>query len=373
MSVAPSVQVLERKGFPWLIYGTAWKKDQTANLVKMAVETGFSAFDTANFPKHYNEEGVGEGLREFLKTEGARETIFIQTKFTRSAWKDQTDETRPYDPDLSLEEQILQSFQGSLEHLGVDYLDSYILHSPYPDPEDTLKAWRVFESLVEQGKVKYLGISNVNPLQLHLLQKHVQVPISFVQNRLRLKFNFDRGTRKFCEKHDICYQSFWTITTKTNRKIMKLKKVKDIAISRQVSKEEIFYKYIQQTRGVAILDGTTNKSHMQADLRLRDFWLDQSELSQMHRTIAENVEKNQYKSEENEIEAHLINEREKEVFVTYVEKTSKRKKKLTLKPQEYKSIRSHNGQVFIVKQYDYMIHEFTVTWDQHGNHALLIC
>ena len=50
------------KGFPSIFYGTAWKKDKTAELVETAIRAGFRAVDTACQPKHYNEKGVGEGL-----------------------------------------------------------------------------------------------------------------------------------------------------------------------------------------------------------------------------------------------------------------------------------------------------------------------
>ena len=68
---------------PYLIYGTAWKKDKTASLVTQAIHAGFRFIDTACQPKHYNENGVGLGIQTAINSLGlSREDIFIQTKFT---------------------------------------------------------------------------------------------------------------------------------------------------------------------------------------------------------------------------------------------------------------------------------------------------
>ena len=68
---------------PYIIYGTAWKKDDTASLVFQAINAGFRFVDTACQPKHYNEAGVGSGIQTAIASLGlSREDIKIQTKFT---------------------------------------------------------------------------------------------------------------------------------------------------------------------------------------------------------------------------------------------------------------------------------------------------
>ena len=116
---------------PQMVYGTAWKKERTAKLVLQAVRSGFRAIDTANMPKHYNESLVGVALKElFSKGEIKRESLFLQTKFTPDACEGQPAHLHPYDKDAPVAERVSQSLKSSLEHLGVDYLDSLLIHSP---------------------------------------------------------------------------------------------------------------------------------------------------------------------------------------------------------------------------------------------------
>ena len=105
---------------PSFIYGTAWKKEATANLVKAAVSAGFTAIDTANQPKHYQEPLVGEALTELVAEGISRNSLFLQTKFTPLNGQDHR---VPYDPRARLEAQVRQSFESSLRNLKTDYVD----------------------------------------------------------------------------------------------------------------------------------------------------------------------------------------------------------------------------------------------------------
>ena len=67
---------------PWIAYGTAWKKDHTTRVVQMALDCGFTAIDTANQPKHYQEPLVGQALKKLWEEGAPRDKFFIQTKFT---------------------------------------------------------------------------------------------------------------------------------------------------------------------------------------------------------------------------------------------------------------------------------------------------
>src|SRR3990167_10182263 len=111
---------------PPILYGTAWKEDDTQRLVMQALTSGFKGIDTANQRRHYFEEGVGLGIQQFLKSsQKTRNDLFIQTKFTSVHGQDHR---KPYDDFDSLTNQVKQSFASSLEHLQTNYIDSYILH-----------------------------------------------------------------------------------------------------------------------------------------------------------------------------------------------------------------------------------------------------
>ena len=109
-------------------YGTAWKEDETTRLTGLALGQGFRGIDTANQRKHYHEAGVGQGIREAVKSRRVtRDDLFLQTKFT---FRGGQDHRLPYDPAAPTADQVAQSFARSLEHLGTDVIDSYVLHGP---------------------------------------------------------------------------------------------------------------------------------------------------------------------------------------------------------------------------------------------------
>src|SRR5205823_3178384 len=113
---------------PDFLYGTAWKEDRTAALTELALRMGFRAIDTANQRRHYFEAGAGQGLAAAYRSGiTARSELFLQTKFT---YREGQDHRLPYDPKASLSVQVGQSLASSLEHLGTDYVDSYVLHGP---------------------------------------------------------------------------------------------------------------------------------------------------------------------------------------------------------------------------------------------------
>ncbi|HEY7534125.1 MAG TPA: aldo/keto reductase, partial [Nitrospiraceae bacterium] len=90
---------------PSFMYGTAWKKEATTELVLLAVEAGFRAIDTANQLIHYQEALVGEALLTLTKKGMTREQLFLQTKFTPVNGQDHR---TPYDPSADLTTQVQQ-------------------------------------------------------------------------------------------------------------------------------------------------------------------------------------------------------------------------------------------------------------------------
>ncbi|ODN02818.1 Aldo-keto reductase family 4 member C8 [Orchesella cincta] len=261
---------------PKLIYGTAWKKERTADLVTQAIRAGFRGVDTACQPKHYHEPGVGAALKVLEAEDGIkREDLFIQTKFTSIDGQDP--KTIPYDPRAELQTTVKQSLEVSLRNLGTSYIDSLVIHSPMRTHRDTMEVWRVFESFVDEGKVKQLGISNCYKLnEFQSIFNEARIKPAVLQNRFYAETDFDKGLREFCKENGIFYQSFWTLTA--NPRVLSSSRVREIAQKYGKTTPQVFFAYLIQTGVITPLTGTTNVQHMKEDLQTLDMKLTEDEM-----------------------------------------------------------------------------------------------
>lgn len=256
--------------FPSFIYGTAWKEDATTVLVEKAVSTGFSAIDTANQPRHYQEHLVGEALLKLADSGTNREKLFLQSKFTPVNGHDQR---IPYDPAANLTTQVRQSFESTLKNLHTDYLDSYLLHGPYSQPgmgDKDWEVWRAIEEFYKTGKTRYVGISNVNIVQLKLLTEKAEVKPMVVQNRCFANRGWDREVREFCRANQIAYEGFSLLTA--NPFVLQNHEVRSIARGLGKTPEQVVFRFSMQA-GMTPLTGTTSDQHMKEDLQVTDFEL----------------------------------------------------------------------------------------------------
>jgi diketogulonate reductase-like aldo/keto reductase len=253
---------------PHLVYGTAWKAEGTAKNVHQAVKSGFRFIDTACQPKHYNEAGVGNGWTAATQELGLnRDDIWLQTKFSPIGGQDP--DNLPYDKDLTAPEQAQQSLAVSLKNLHTDYLDSWVLHSPLPSFEETMKVWRTMEEAVDNGTVKQIGISNCYDMDtFRLLYQQAKHKPAVLQNRLYAESNFDEGLRRFCKDHNIKYQSFWTLTA--NRKALATDEVKQMAAAKGLSPQTYMYAFLMSLGYITPLDGSTTHAHMMEDVAVME-------------------------------------------------------------------------------------------------------
>ena len=246
------------------MYGTAWKEERTEALTRLALRAGFRAIDTANQRKHYFEAGVGAALKGALHDgEVSRSQLFLQSKFTFIGGQD---ERLPYDRSAPIARQVAQSFESTLQHLGCEYLDSYVLHGPSsrrgleaPD----WQAWRSMEALAQAGKVRFLGISNVTLEQLQALCDGARVRPSFVQNRCYAKTGWDGPVRALCTAQGIRYQGFSLLTA--NRSELAAPSVQRVAHRLGRPIEQIVFRFCQLL-GILPLTGTSQLEHMRLDL-----------------------------------------------------------------------------------------------------------
>ncbi|KAK1060594.1 hypothetical protein LTR74_011727 [Friedmanniomyces endolithicus] len=255
---------------PALIYGTAWKKENTRELVRQALLTGFRGVDTAAQPKHYREDLVGRGIADAIRQNGIkREDLYIQTKYTSTNGQDRSN--MPYDANSSISEQVRASVASSLRNFAHTaelpeqvYIDCLVLHSPLPTQSQTFEAWQAMESFVPKH-VRTIGISNVYHLPvLTALYEVASVKPRVVQNRFYRDTGHDKEVRAFCEDKGITYQSFWTLTA--NPDLLRSQAVQHIATHVGVAPPVALYGLVLSLGNVSILDGTTRAEHMKADL-----------------------------------------------------------------------------------------------------------
>lgn len=261
---------------PGFLYGTAWKEAATEALAFGALSAGFRGIDTANQRKHYHEEGVGRGIARAIAAGIARDDVFVQTKFTHLGGQDHR---LPYDAGAPVGEQVAQSFASSLVHLGVDRIDSLILHGPSQRdglaPADR-DAWRAIEALAEAGRVALIGISNVTARQLRELLELARVAPAFVQNRCYAERGWDREIRAICDDHDLVYQAFSLLTA--NREVAASAAVRAIAQRHGKTVAQVVFRFARQV-GMLPLTGTSSPQHMREDLDIAGFELSAAELA----------------------------------------------------------------------------------------------
>lgn len=268
---------------PSFIYGTAWKKEATGRLVRMAVDSGFSGIDTANQIIHYEEARVGEALLSLAGKGVKREALFVQTKFTPAGGQDQR---TPYDRTADLPTQVEQSFASSLDHLHVEYIDSYVLHGPHYrgglGPEDW-EVWGAIEAIHQSGRAKMIGVSNVSADQLFQLCEKAKFRPMVVQNRCFAVTGWDREVREICRSNGIIYQGFSLLTA--NPQVLMHPEVQRIASRLETGPAQVIFRFAMLA-GILPLTGTSSAGHMKEDLSARELELAPDEVRRIEGILA---------------------------------------------------------------------------------------
>jgi diketogulonate reductase-like aldo/keto reductase len=261
---------------PRFLYGTAWKENQTQRLTELALNQGFRGIDTANQRRHYDEAAVGQAIATMMRSGLiAREDLFLQTKFT---FRSGQDNRLPYDPGASVPIQVEQSFASSLQHLGAERIDSYLLHGPTKRTglaSADWEAWRAMEAIHDSGRVRLLGVSNVGLEQLQRLCQQARVLPRFVQNRCYAVQGWDRRIREFCAVNGMVYQGFSLLTA--NRELMVHPELVRIAKRYGRTISQIIFRFALDV-GMIALTGTSDAAHMKSDLEVFDFHLEAQEV-----------------------------------------------------------------------------------------------
>ena len=183
---APLIKLNNGLEMPILCFGVFQMTDldECERSVHDAIQTGYRLIDTA--ASYENEEAVGKGI---TRSGVPRSELFITTKLWLADAGD--DKTRC-------------AFDRSLQRLGLDYLDLYLIHQPYGD---VYGAWRAMEGLYREGRVKAIGVSNFHPDRLIDLMLHNQVAPAVNQIETH-PFHQQVETQKFLQEHNVQIESW---------------------------------------------------------------------------------------------------------------------------------------------------------------------
>lgn len=235
---------------PKLGYGT-WmiEDDKAADAVKKAIALGYRHIDTAQ--AYANERGVGEGVRECGVD---RSEIFVTTKLAA--------EIKSY-------EEAKAAIDGSLELMGLDYIDLIIIHSPKPwedfhgdddYAEGNLAAWKALEEAYEAGKLKAIGVSNFEKADLdNLIENGTVKPM--VNQILAHISNTPFELIDYCQDKGIVVEAY---SPMGHGELMKNEAVAKMAESYGVSIPQLAIRYCLQL-GLVPLPKTQTPSHMESN------------------------------------------------------------------------------------------------------------
>jgi len=231
----------------------------TKNATKAALEAGFRQFDSSE--RYRNEKEVGEAMQEIFK-EGAikREDVFIATKL----WNNNH---RP--------ERVKPAFEASLKRLQLDYLDLYLIHTPFAfqpgdeqDPRDEngkviyddgvtlLDTWRALESLVDEGRCKAIGLSDVSLEKAKeiFVSARIKPAVVHVESHPYLP---EWELLEFCNQNGVVFQAFAALGHSSEPRLLDDPVITSIAGKINKTPAQVLLAWAVQ-RGTALL--TTSKT-----------------------------------------------------------------------------------------------------------------
>jgi len=257
----------QRAGMGTIIYGTAWKGPDTSRLVAEAIRAGFRHVATAARHGNYNESGVGDGWTTAVADMGlAREDIFIQTMFVPFGSADLASGNHKA---ANIEEEVRSSVHTSLANLRTSYLDIVLYHNvknKLEPIENMMAGWRVLESFVDDGTIRYLGITNCHDLNyLQSVYNQSRVKPVIVQNRFHKNRQFGVPLYPFLQEKNITWQMFWVLTG--NGGVLNKDVTKQLSEARNLTPHTFMYAFVLSLGGSPMI-GTKSRQHMDEDLKV---------------------------------------------------------------------------------------------------------
>src|SRR5699024_6435960 len=217
-----------------------------------AVSSGYRLIDTASFYK--NEEGVGKGIQAL---DLPRENLFVTTKIWNTA-------QRIGD--------IEDSFNRSLERLGLDYVDLYLIHWPVPGCFGN--TWKVMEKLRADGKAKSIGVSNFSIADLELLKTVSDVVPAVNQVEFHPLFNHPE-LKAYCEERGIVLQAYAPLARGA---YMNSPLMIEIGKNHQKTPAQVGLRWLVQ-QGIGVIPKSVHKERLEENSQIFDFVLSEEEMA----------------------------------------------------------------------------------------------
>ncbi|BBM71293.1 aldo/keto reductase [Rhodothermus marinus] len=234
---------------PLLGFGTFQITDleECERAVAHALQVGYRLIDTA--AAYQNEEAVGRAIRN---SGIPREELFVVTKL----WI----QDASYDPAKA-------AFYRSLERLGLDYLDLYLIHQPYGDVHG---AWRAMEELYREGRVRAIGVSNFYPDRLMDLLLHHEVVPAVNQIETHPFFQ-QRETQRFLEEHGVQHMS-WGPFAEGRNNIFQNPVLQALAEKHRKTVAQVILRWMLQ-RNIVAIPKSVHPERIEENFQVFDFEL----------------------------------------------------------------------------------------------------
>lgn len=257
---------------PKLGLGT-WMIDDTnvATIVKEALAIGYRHIDTAQ--AYGNERGVGEGVRQ---SNVAREEIFVTTKLAA--------EIKDYD-------EAVKAIDESLEKMALDYIDLMIIHSPQPWSEfrngehffeGNLQAWKALEETYQSGKLRAIGVSNFDQVDIeNLIENGTIKPM--VNQILTHVGKTPLSLINYCQENNILVEAYSPVA---HGEMLKHQEVMEMAKKYEVSVPQLCIRYCLQL-GLLPLPKSENIEHIRSNTSV-DFEITSEDLEALKKIGLDN-------------------------------------------------------------------------------------
>lgn len=256
MSTVPNVKLNNGLEMPLLGFGVFQMSDEdTEQSVADAIEIGYRLIDTAT--SYMNEEAVGRGI---AKSGIPREELFVTSKL----WVTQ-----------ATYEGAKAGYQRSLDKLGLDYLDLYLLHQPFGD---VYGAWRALEEIYEAGDVKAIGVSNFNTARLmdFIIGNNITPMVNQIETH---PFHQQDAAHEFMTAEGVVHQG-WAPFAEGKEGLFTNEVLAAIGARYGKSVGQVVLRWNIQ-RGVAAIPKSIRKERIAENFDIFDFELDQTDLEQI--------------------------------------------------------------------------------------------